>query len=101
MEKNKQLVIKKTFSYPRELVFEAWIKPEYMKNWFCPNPDVSIDINKMDFREGVNINSFFIGHSKPILSREPMNLYILLKNLYSPEYGGNPIQTPVQKLRLS
>jgi uncharacterized protein YndB with AHSA1/START domain len=29
------VVVKRTFTAPREKVFEAWVKPELMARWFC------------------------------------------------------------------
>ncbi len=42
------LRITRTFSSPREIVFQAWTDPEEMKKWFCPAgftvPSVDVDL---------------------------------------------------------
>ena len=45
------LVLERDIDVPRDLVWEAWTKPEHMKHWFTPAPwtTVSVDI---DLRPG-------------------------------------------------
>lgn len=35
-EKSRELVIERTLSYPRSLVWEAWTKPKHLMQWFMP-----------------------------------------------------------------
>jgi uncharacterized protein YndB with AHSA1/START domain len=32
------LVLERVIDVPRHLVWEAWTKPEHLKEWFCPKP---------------------------------------------------------------
>ena len=32
------LVLERVIDVPRRLVWEAWTKPEHLKEWFCPRP---------------------------------------------------------------
>jgi uncharacterized protein YndB with AHSA1/START domain len=34
---DRDLVMTRVFSAPRELVFSAWTKPEHLMRWFAPN----------------------------------------------------------------
>ena len=47
-----KLVIRQTFSFPRELVFDAWTKPEHLTKWFFPKDEVTLSIAEVDLREG-------------------------------------------------
>jgi uncharacterized protein YndB with AHSA1/START domain len=42
------LVLERVIDVPRHLVWEAWTKPEHIKEWFCPKPwgvsDCEIDL---------------------------------------------------------
>ena len=45
--------VTRTFSAPRELVFEAWTKPEYFAVWFGTDAvDVPLDTVSLDVRVG-------------------------------------------------
>jgi uncharacterized protein YndB with AHSA1/START domain len=47
------LTITRTFAAPRELVFEAWTKPEHFSVWFgTDSVDVPLDTLSMDVRVG-------------------------------------------------
>jgi uncharacterized protein YndB with AHSA1/START domain len=47
----KEIVIKRIFNAPRELVFKAWTDPEHLKHWYAPN-NCMVLIRKFDFRVG-------------------------------------------------
>ena len=47
----RALVIERIFDAPRSLVFEAWTKPEHLRNWFCPK-GFTVPACEMDFRIG-------------------------------------------------
>ena len=42
------LVLERVIDVPRRLVWEAWTRPEHLKEWFCPKPwgvsDCEIDL---------------------------------------------------------
>jgi uncharacterized protein YndB with AHSA1/START domain len=46
-----ELTITRIFDAPRELVFSAWTKPEYLMRWFAPN-GFTLPSCEMDFRVG-------------------------------------------------
>ena len=48
---NKELHIARTFKAPIELVWEMWINPEHIVNWWGPD-GFSTTIHKMDVTEG-------------------------------------------------
>jgi uncharacterized protein YndB with AHSA1/START domain len=52
----KTVVISRVFDAPRELVFEAWTKPEYLLRWFAPH-DCSFHIERIDVRPGGGFHS--------------------------------------------
>jgi uncharacterized protein YndB with AHSA1/START domain len=43
--------IERTFDAPRELVFEAWTRPDYLMQWHAPR-GCTIQIAKLDVRSG-------------------------------------------------
>ena len=46
------LQIRRTFSAPRERVFQAWTEPEEIKKWFGPGQMVAPMIAQVDLRAG-------------------------------------------------
>lgn len=48
---DREIVISRTVAAPRELVWEAWTKPEHVANWWGPR-GFTTTIKKMDFRVG-------------------------------------------------
>lgn len=46
-----EIVSTRIVNAPRELVFEAWEKPEHLKNWWGPNGFTNT-FNEFDFRVG-------------------------------------------------
>jgi len=53
MEKieNREMRIVRTFKAPIDLMWEVWINPEHIVNWWGPNGFTNT-IHKMDFQEG-------------------------------------------------
>ena len=49
----KKLKITRLIKAPKEMVFDAWIKPDHVKHWWGPN-DFTNTINEMDVRPGGN-----------------------------------------------
>jgi len=47
----RTLTINRTFNAPRKLVWEAWIQPEHIANWWGPR-GMKTNIKKHDFRVG-------------------------------------------------
>ncbi len=40
------LFLKRTFNYPVDKVFQAWVNPEALKTWFCNNGVASFDVKE-------------------------------------------------------
>lgn len=47
----KQLHMERLFNAPRQLVFEAWSKPDYLARWWGPK-GWTLPVCKVDFRAG-------------------------------------------------
>ena len=54
-ERQRTLVIERTFDAPAHLVFSAWTKPEHLVRWFGPN-DFTLPTCEQDFRVGGKYN---------------------------------------------
>ena len=52
----ENIVIERIFDAPREMVFEAWTKPEYLVAWFAPR-DCTIEFPRIDVRPGGGFHS--------------------------------------------
>jgi uncharacterized protein YndB with AHSA1/START domain len=48
---DETVVISRVFDAPRELVFEAWTRPEYLLRWFAPH-GCSFHFERIDVRPG-------------------------------------------------
>jgi len=49
--KNRTLTIKKTFNAPVKLVWEAWIKPDHIVEWWAPK-GMKLTVIQHDFKVG-------------------------------------------------
>jgi uncharacterized protein YndB with AHSA1/START domain len=47
----QELVVERIYDAPRELVFEAWSRPDYLARWWSPK-GWTLPICKLDFRPG-------------------------------------------------
>jgi len=43
-----ELTIKRTLPFPRELVFEAWLRKEYLLKWMGPTQDINLGFIEVD-----------------------------------------------------
>lgn len=50
-QSDAELYISRHFDAPRELVFEAWTKPEHLNRWCCPT-GFTIPVSEGDIRTG-------------------------------------------------
>jgi uncharacterized protein YndB with AHSA1/START domain len=48
---DREIVTRRTFDAPRELVFEAWTRPEHVAKWWGPN-GFTLTTHEMDVRPG-------------------------------------------------
>ena len=62
MSEAKQIVIKRSFNAPRELVFRCWLEPEQLLHWFRASPDWTTPHARTDARAG---GAFDIGFASP------------------------------------
>jgi len=53
---DRKVVISRVFDAPRDLVFEAWTKPEYLMRWFAPH-GCTFHIERIDVRPGGSFHS--------------------------------------------
>ena len=51
----REIVITRTFNAPRTLVFDAFTKPELVKQWLIGPPGWTMPVCEIDFRVGGNI----------------------------------------------
>ncbi len=56
----RQLLIARLFDAPRELVFKAWSKPEYLTRWWGPN-GFTVPVCELEFRAGGVLRFVFRG----------------------------------------
>ena len=50
-EADREVIITRTYDAPARLLFEAWSKPEHLKQWFGP-VGYPVTMCEMDFRKG-------------------------------------------------
>ncbi|MBT3922334.1 MAG: SRPBCC domain-containing protein [Nitrospina sp.] len=61
MKEYEQLVIRKTFNHPRELVFQAWSQPGHISNWLFPDSNCPVKVEAFNFTVGGNYRFAFHG----------------------------------------
>ena len=47
-----ELEIRREFPFPRELVFDAWVKEEHLYKWMGPTDEITMEDISVDAREG-------------------------------------------------
>jgi uncharacterized protein YndB with AHSA1/START domain len=47
-----QLAVRRSYPVPRDLVFRALTDAEWLERWFCPSPDVTVQVTQLDLRVG-------------------------------------------------
>ena len=47
--KENEVVITRIFNAPRQLVFKAWTRPEYLRNWYAPK-NGTVEFYQFDFK---------------------------------------------------
>ena len=52
MTEETTLYLKRTFAAPRQKVYEAWTKPEVIRQWFAAAPDMEGTTAEIDLRVG-------------------------------------------------
>lgn len=51
VDPRQDLVLERLVDVPRHLVWEAWTKPEHLKEWYCPKP-FSVSRCEIELRPG-------------------------------------------------
>ncbi|PJG46275.1 ATPase [Sphingobium sp. LB126] len=68
----RELIVRRTFNAPPNILFEAWTKPELLKRWWAPKSfGVSFISCEADVRTG-GAYRFIFGHAA---SEEPMEFF--------------------------
>lgn len=63
---DRELVVTRTFNAPARLVFEAWTKPELMRQWWVPKSDgITLVSCEMDVRVGGGYRFVFVVGNDP------------------------------------
>lgn len=52
VDSTTSLEIRRTFAAPRERVFQAWVEPEALRQWFHPSDQVATPVVEIDLRVG-------------------------------------------------
>lgn len=52
MASTQCLTIRKTFPASQERLFAMWTSEDLMKQWFCPDPTMTVPVAEVDAREG-------------------------------------------------
>lgn len=60
------LRITRTLPFPRQRVFDAWTKPEQLKQWFAPGKDMTTPIAEVDLKVG-GAYKFGMGEPDPVI----------------------------------
>ncbi len=47
-----ELTIRREFSFPRELVFEAWLNKDHLAKWMGPTPDINLVHTEVNAKQG-------------------------------------------------
>ncbi len=47
-----ELVIRREFPFPRELVFEAWLNKDHLAKWMGPTPDINLVHTEVNAKQG-------------------------------------------------
>lgn len=47
-----ELTIRRKFPFPKDMVFEAWLKKEHLAKWMGPTPDINLNLTEIDPQNG-------------------------------------------------
>jgi uncharacterized protein YndB with AHSA1/START domain len=78
---DREVVMTRVFDAPRELVFEAWTKPELLKRWLYGPDDWALAVCKIDLKVGGAVR-FEWRHSN---SAEHMGMSGVYREIVPPE----------------
>jgi len=77
---DREVVMTRDFDAPRQLVFDAWTKPEMIKNWLDA-PGRTMQICEIDLRVGGKYRFVWQGPGKP-----NVGMYGVYREVVSPEH---------------
>jgi uncharacterized protein YndB with AHSA1/START domain len=96
---DKEIVIKRVFSAPKQLVFDALTKPEMLKNWFWGPDGWELSVCDVDLRVGGETRYVWLkgdiemGMSSVCLELDPPNRMVSKERFDDPWYEGEAIGT--------
>ncbi len=61
-----ELEIRREFSFPRDLIFETWVKVEHLRRWMGPTEDITMAVVEVDAREGGSYRLGFQESDEPL-----------------------------------
>ncbi|VAW82917.1 hypothetical protein MNBD_GAMMA12-1915 [hydrothermal vent metagenome] len=60
--KGFELKIKRIFEAPPQVIFDAWTNPQNLTQWFAPDPGMTVEIDKLELKEGGKYQFKMIEH---------------------------------------
>lgn len=96
---NKEIVIRRVFNAPKQLVFDALTKPEMLKNWFWGPDGWTLAVCDVDLRVGGETRYVWskgdieMGMSSVCLEVDPPNRMVNKERFDDPWYEGEAIGT--------
>lgn len=98
---DRELVIRRVFDAPKQLVFDALTKPEMLKNWFWGPDGWTLDVCEVDLRVGGiaryvwRKGSITMGMSTECLELDAPNRLVTRETFDDPWYEGEAVGTMV------
>jgi uncharacterized protein YndB with AHSA1/START domain len=96
---DKEIVIRRVFNAPKQLVFDALTKPEMMKNWFWGPDGWTLAMCDIDLRVGGEARYVWrkgdieMGMSSVFIELDPPNRLVSKERFDDPWYEGEAIGT--------
>lgn len=96
---DKEIVIRRVFNAPKQLVFDAMTKPEMLKNWFWGPDGWELAVCDVDLRVGAETRYVWrkgnieMGMSSFCLELDPPNRLVNKEHFDDPWYEGEAIGT--------
>jgi uncharacterized protein YndB with AHSA1/START domain len=96
---DKEIVIKRVFNAPKQLVFDALTKPEMLRNWFWGPDGWTLAVCDVDLRVGGETRYVWrkgdieMGMSSVCLELDPPNRMVNKERFDDPWYEGEAIGT--------
>lgn len=94
---DKEIVIRRVFNAPKQLVFDALTKPEMLKNWFWGPDGWSLAVCDVDLRVGGETRYVWrkgdieMGMSSVCIELDPPNRMVSKESFDDPWYEGEAV----------